>query len=307
MTRPGIFDAFFLQNDNQVPPPELEQFWEKLATHFDKHLQLSESVEGALLAVPGREAYDLPKEERHALMNVNYLENIHRIAGAEKALFKPFFHPTRSETRKATRYRKTLGEKSFIVMWSLSGSSVHKSWPYTDNVIANMLTEHKNVKVILVGDGLCQMLESGWEKEKRVIRKSGRWNIRKVLSLIPHVDLVIGTETGVLNCAGMIDVPKIIMLSHSTKENLTKHWVNTIALEPEDTPCYPCHQMHYGFKYCSRDETTGTASCAANIGYDRVIEAVNWAIKWGNLNEYIPGIMWGLGESRRICSPNLSS
>ena len=51
---------------------------------------------------------------------------------------------------------------------------------------------------------------------------SGTWGIRKSLLWTKYADLVIGTETGILNGAGCFDTPKIVMLSHSTEENLSK-------------------------------------------------------------------------------------
>ena len=110
--------------------------------------------------------------------------------------------------------------------------------------------------LLLVGDELCQLLELGWEKEKRVITKSGKWSMRKTLAFLDVCDIVIGPETGVLNAASTLDCRKIVMLSHSSKENLSKHWNNTATLEPDYYPgfCYPCHKMHYGFQTCNRDE-----------------------------------------------------
>jgi hypothetical protein len=67
-------------------------------------------------------------------------------------------------------------------------------------------------------------------------------------------------------------VPKIVTLSHSSVENLTKHWKNCTNLTPKATPCYPCHQLHYGSEFCPRDEGTGVAKCQADISAD-----VMWA------------------------------
>ena len=71
---------------------------------------------------------------------------------------------------------------------------------------------------------------------------------------------------------------KVIMLSHSTGMNLTKHWVNTVAIEPWGVPCYPCHRMHYGWDSCVKDAATGTAACAASITPAMVGEAIKQAV-----------------------------
>lgn len=276
-------DEFVVQDTDQVPNNELDKFWEHVKNKHDKFVNLSESVEGSLLAIPGRTAHAWGKEARHAYMNHNYLEMSHQIAGVP---FEPggVFHSTQFEKEWAKKEKKGLGT---VVVWSLAGSSVHKTWPYLDNVLACIMLE-TDWHVFLVGDHLCKLLEIGWEKEKRVHRKSGEWTIRQTLSFLEVCDLVVGSETGVLNAAGMLEVQKIVCLSHSTDENLTKHWKNTTALVPDNTPCYPCHMMHYNFDHCSRDFDkdceacktkscsvhTGVAKCQANISADQMWSAI---------------------------------
>jgi hypothetical protein len=60
-------------------------------------------------------------------------------------------------------------------------------------------------------------------------------------ALAQVADVVVGQETGLLNAVAMEPMRKVVLLSHSTHENLTKHWVNTEALTG-DVPCYPCHR-----------------------------------------------------------------
>jgi len=74
---------------------------------------------------------------------------------------------------------------------------------------------------------------------------------------------------------------KILLLSHSSANNLAKHWKHTQALAPNDCACYPCHRLHYTADYCDIDTETGAARCAVNIGADRIYAAVekvynNW-------------------------------
>src|SRR5262249_12712882 len=82
--------------------------------------------------------------------------------------------------------------------------------------------------------------------------KAGEWSIRQSLIATKMVDLVVGPETMITNASGCFDTPKIVLLSHSSKENLTKYWKNDYSLEPdvENAPCYPCHQLHYSRQSC---------------------------------------------------------
>jgi hypothetical protein len=89
---------------------------------------------------------------------------------------------------------------------------------------------------------------------------------------------VIGTETGVLNALGMHAVPKIITLSHSSHEMLTKHWLNTTVLTAQNVKCHPCRMMHYDWTHCWKHEETGTAMCQYDISADRMWDAVNVAL-----------------------------
>lgn len=267
-------DEVFLQETSQVPNKDLGPYWDKLGGCFDRLIQFSESVEGSLLAVPGRKEYDLPDKERHLKMNVDYFAQMHKIAGVPMPP-RPGFYPSKREAAWAEAYRKKLGLGNFVVMWTLSGSSVHKAWPYTDQVIARMLLQYPNIRIVFTGDGLCQLLEEAWRKEKRIVRASNRWTIRQTLTMAQHCDAVVGPETGVLNAVSHeTNVPKIIMLSHSSPANLGGNWPNTTVLMPYGVDCYPCHKLHYGWKTCRRDEVTGGSACAAAITPDRVFDAL---------------------------------
>lgn len=280
-------DAICLQDQDQVPNVELDQYWNHLKKKHDKFINLSETVEGTLLALPGRMNHTWPQEVRHKYMNVNYLEFIHDLAGIP---FKPCqrFHPSEDEKSWARKEKAKLGK---VILWSLSGSAVHKTWPHLDTVLARLLLK-TDYKIVLVGDQGCQVLEMGWENEPRVVKRSGIWSIRESLAFAQVSDMVVGSETGVLNAVGFEEVPKVVTLSHSSEENLTKHWKNTISLsQPKsEVPCSgsACHLMHYSFEHCHRDldpdceeckkstcvKHTGVAKCQSNITPDMMYEAI---------------------------------
>lgn len=263
-------DKFILFDKDQVPNGDLGNFWDYQKKKYDKFVNLSETVEGTLLAMKGRISATWSPMVRHKNMNKNYLEFQHDVAGVpHKPNVK--FYPTVHEQEWAKRTRSKMGK--FVILWSLAGSSVHKAWPYLDEVIAAAMLTHKDIDVVLCGGPECEMLEAGWEKEVRVHRTCGKWSIRQSLAFLYEANLVIGSETGVLNAACCMDVPKIIFLSHSTIENLTRDWKNTVSLYSKGTRCpgrdsdevTACHTLHYGWDICAQDKVTGCAKCQAEI------------------------------------------
>jgi ADP-heptose:LPS heptosyltransferase len=164
----------------------------------------------------------------------------------------------------------------FNVMWCLAGSSVHKFYPHQDAVMAKILLEMPGAAIHLVGDVACQILEAGWENEPRVFRQSGEMNIRQTIALAQACDLVIGPETGVLNAVAFDENWKLVLLSHSSFENLPKHWNNAIAIEPDRqmAPCFPCNRLHYGREWCPEHKETGASMCSVSITPGTVFDAV---------------------------------
>ena len=262
-------DDWFIQDENQVPNHELNAFWAVVSNRFDKFINLCESVEGTLLAMPGRANHMWPHEVRHKYLNRNYLEFTSEIAGLPYRS-EGRFYPTPQEREEA----KMRACDGYNVMFALAGSSLHKFYPHQDAVVAKILLEKPNCRIFMVGDEACKLLEQGWEEEPRVVRLSGELNIRQTLALAQQMDVVIGCETGVLNAVAFEDNRKVVLLSHSSHENLTKHWKNTIALAPRGLDCYPCHRLHYGSAYCKADPETGAAMCQKMILPAEVFKAV---------------------------------
>lgn len=263
-------DDVIIQDKDQIPNEQLGPFWAHEAAKYDKFVNLSESIEGTLLPVPGRINHQWPDSVRRVFLNRNYLEWTHALAEVPMPSRQKFY-PTEKEMQWAKQERAKI--KGRVILWSLSGSSLHKTWPWFDTVIARFLIESPDVTFILVGDEACKILEQGWEDEPRVICRSGVWSIRESMTFCEVADMVVGCETGLLNAAGMLETPKVCILSHSSVENLTKHWKNTISLEPK-TACYPCHRMHYGFDFCYQHEESGTAQCQADVGPDEMYDAI---------------------------------
>ena len=263
-------DAWYIQDHDQVPNHELGLFWKTISKRFDKFINLCESVEGSLLAMPGRANYFWPHEVRKKRLGSNYLEFSSELAGIPYASELKFY-PTAEETETA---KARLLPGGFNVVIALSGSSIHKFYPYQDAVIARLLLEKPNCRVFLCGDLACKILEAGWDKEERVVCLSGEIGIRDTLALAKVADAVVGSETGVLNAVAFEDNRKVCLLSHSSHENLTKHWKNTESLAPAGLSCYPCHRLHHNRDHCPEDKDTGASLCQKLIDPDAIFQAL---------------------------------
>jgi len=246
-------DAFLIQDVDQVPNERLGDFWDCWEKKFDKFINLSESVEGSLLAMPNRRESNWNQAVRHKLMDINYMEFLHTLAEVPFKAPEQRFYATEEETKWATKERDTFPDDVFIMVWAVSGGSLHKETPYVDQVISKILSATPDIGIVILSGERGKVFEKGWEEEPRVFARSDMWPIRKSMAFVHHVDLVVGPETGLLNAVGCEPVPKVCYLSHSSEENLTKHWINTIALHPpvSETPCYPCHMLHYGTSRCT--------------------------------------------------------
>ena len=253
-------DAFIKQKVDEVPNEKLDEYWKELGKGFDKVLNFSGSIEDALLKAEGNPEFNLPKSIRHDVCNKNYQDHTMEWAGYDIKGELPELYFSKKEHEWAKNFKKKHKDK-FIVLVSMSGSAYHKVYPFMENVVTEFLDTHPDTIAITVGSYIEKILE--WD-HPRTYAWSGNLKLRKSLILTQYADLVVGTETGVLNAASCFDTPKIVMLSHSTEENLTKHWKNTESVH-SDVSCYPCHQLHHSNKSCKQNSATGSSICMSMI------------------------------------------
>ena len=241
-------DNILLQEREAIPNPELGPYWRLWAKDYDKFINLSESLEGDLLIVEGRKEFYTTKSWRHERCNQNYYDYTLKRCGLEPTSSNGDLFFTEAEERRARKFFEPLKDR-FVILWALNGSSHHKVYPLMETVLRRFLEDHPQAVAITVGDDLARLLEF---EHPQVIEKAGKWSIRESLIAAKYASVVIGPETMMTNAAGCFDTPKITMLSHSTHENLCKHWVNDYCLEPDQAlaPCYPCHMLHYTRESC---------------------------------------------------------
>lgn len=241
-----------------------ERYWAYEAKKYTKFVNLIWSVETMLLPHPTASTFFWPDAVRHQHMNRSYMESTHEIADLPYEDINPRFYPTEQERHWAMQYRDKHGP---LVLIAPSGSNEVKTWPHVQRLL-DLCAEHK-LHAVVLGDVRANLtIREGWGE----VVATG-WPIRLAMTLATLADVVVGTETALTNAAAMEDNLKVIVLGHSSAENLTKYWRNTIALEPQ-VPCHPCHRIHDGFKYCHKDERTGWARCQSWASADMVFELI---------------------------------
>ena len=277
-------DDWILQAKDYVPNVQLGPYWEQLYERYDHIVNLCESIEGLLLGLPGRLNHMYSHETRKRVMgSVNYLERTHDIAAIPYD-FAPRFYATPDERQWALRQMAAFARGNPVITWAINGSSHHKTYPWT-HVVIGWLLERTPCHVVITADeqiggglqaGILDTLKESDADLSRVHGMAGKWPIRDSLAFAQVSDCVVGPETGLLNAVSFEAMPKVIYLSHSSVENLTKHWINTITLEPDThrAPCYPCNRMHYTWDHCFQDKRSHAAFCAAAITPERVLAAI---------------------------------
>ena len=246
-------DEFIFHDEGMPNGDALTRFWKSLEEKCDRFINLSGSIEEGLLPAEGKHVpYNWSHELRHAKFNVNYYDRTLELAGfPEVKGLNGEVYFSADELAWGQKLRDQYRNR-FWVLWALSGSSFHKTYPWAEKVAKTFLDRHRGAMTMTVGDDLCRLLE--WEHPQNK-KRAHLWStdFRKSMIACKFADMVVSAETGIANVAGCFDTPKAIMLSHSSVENLTKYWVNCKSLTPTNASCYPCHKLHYTLKSCPLD------------------------------------------------------
>lgn len=245
---------------------------------FDKVILLNEATEGALLKSPDRLDYYWPDSLRRFVCAFNYVEFLHLVAELPFTENRQRFYATPDESVAAQQFKARI--RAPLIVWVLAGSAQHKIWPGIARGMVRVLQE-TGAHIVAVGGPADQKLAESVRQfgagyhvgfDARVTWMVGTRSMRDVMALGQAADVVVGPETGVLNAVAMEPNAKVVMLSHSTVENLTRDWINTVSIEPDArrAPCWPCHRLHQSTKFCPQDKATEMAACASSIDVEAV-------------------------------------
>lgn len=253
--------------DGVLTDDELLEFWAHEAAKHDKWVNLIGSVEQRLLYHPSSNEFFLPHKLRHRFADQNYLEMIHDYADLPHN-FRQRYYPSAAETAAAQAMRDLLPAGPVVVL-NPCGSGPAKTWPHAQAFMQRMADA--GVNCVVLGDLRLELEEI----EPHGVIVGTEWPVRVALAFAQLADAVVATESLIANSVAMEPMLKVVLLSHSSSENLTKHWVNTAAVEPQNVACHPCHRVHgTHLGFCSKDTATGAAACMASAAPGMVADFV---------------------------------
>lgn len=245
-------------------------YWLHEEPKYDRFLNAVGAVEFRLLCHPSDRDFYLPFEQRHRLMNHNYVEAVCQSLGVphDPATTRQKFYPTQEEMAKAVEERARIDGP--LVVINPAGSSMAKWYPFAQELADQLSAEGIHSRI--VGDTrFAKFRPSG--KFGQVIGTTRP--IREAIALALTADVVVGVESAIVNAVAHEPMLKMVLLSHSSHENLTRDWVNTIAVQPDGLECYPCHRIHADMQHCTHDTKANAAACQSAAKPEMIVETIN--------------------------------
>jgi ADP-heptose:LPS heptosyltransferase len=301
-----FIDKLTILPDNHIPHgPGWGDWFDRRAKEYDQFFHLSHTCEGRHALNIGSSSFLAPAWYRRQICAGSYLETAHDYCGVAHD-FGPVFFPTEEERTRALLTRDGPPESDVrriggpFIAWVVSGSRVDKMHPYGAMAIARIVRE-LGARVMMFGAGGLQFTHAS-EIGDHVTRQNGtneglgvmispensdpggagHWNTCRSLSQIMLADVVVTPDTGLAWAVAMEPMPKVVMVSHASAENITKHWRNTITLhaDPDIIPCWPCHRLHDTIDTCTPMKDLGkAAACMGDISTELIVQAVSSALK----------------------------
>ena len=275
------------ENSKDFPTDGLmwQQWFASRGKEFDKFGNLSHSCESLIAQFPASTPFWWSANARRKFFGRNYLEAVHDIMEIPYE-FERLFWPTEEEVQQAQATKKEIGPR--FIAWCISGSRLDKIYPYSPTTIGRIIKE-LNIPVVLLG-APGKNVDMAQAVSENVRRQNGSldglhiaispdgekptWPIRRILTLAQQCDLMISPDTGPAWAVAFESIPKIIMLSHASPENITKHWINTTTLhaDPKRVPCWPCHRLHDVIDTCTPNKEGNGAACITDISVPLIID-----------------------------------
>jgi ADP-heptose:LPS heptosyltransferase len=294
-------DKLTVKDDKDIPMSSNED-WQNWFVNrgkeYDAFYHLSHSCEIIRALFPAQTQFWWPASMRRKLCGQSYLETVHDICELSYSPIGARFYPTeeeiaRAQQDKAEKLRN--GRSGPIIGWVCSGTRIDKRHPRAGFVAARLIRE-LDATFVLFG---------GWEKDRAIAEEIERqvrqqngdteglktcisiskeqdiWPIRRSLTQLQLCDVVGTPDTGPAWAVSMCPIPKVVIVSHASAENITKHWVNTttLAADPVRVPCHPCHRLHTDNTTCVPNQDNDGPACTSDVTVEVIVRSVTKALE----------------------------
>jgi ADP-heptose:LPS heptosyltransferase len=283
-------DKLSIKKPNEIATGNGMLDWQKWfvgrSGEFAKFINLSHTCESTLALLPAQTQFYWPASARRRLCGYSYLEMVHDVCEVEHDFtIGPRFYPTAEEREKAFETKAKVGKR--VIGWCIAGSRHDKIYPYSAMAIARLIKE-TGLPVVMFGASgkdfeLAKIIQEHVQRQNSSEEglflalspdsEQPTWPIRRSLAQVQTCDLVISPDTGPAWAVAMEAMPKIIMLSHASDTNITKHWHNTVSLhaDPERVDCWPCHRLHDEVGTCRPNKDNNGAACISDISVETLV------------------------------------
>lgn len=232
-------------NDPNIPEPERniieEQFKAEIKENFDTLLYLGFTVEGTYVF---KSTFDGPfgscgliEARRKKAEGVNLYEEMLRRSGlhiAQGDRCLPEFYFSAEEEEDFAQFAAQKKKNQKWILWNPAGSTQNKLLPYSGMFIKSVLKRYPNSRHFLVGSLNTDIADP------RVDVIGLQWPVRKTISYLRAMDLVVAPDSFVLNAAGAFKTPKVTWLTHTGPEHIIGHFHNCQYVQAR-TQCSPCY------------------------------------------------------------------
>jgi ADP-heptose:LPS heptosyltransferase len=282
-------DKLSVKSKAEVPTDmkEWQKWFAGRAEEYDVFAHLSHSCENSLALFPMQTQFYWPAAVRRRICGRNYLEFVHDIAGVPYE-FGPLFYASAEEKEQAAETKAKIGGR--VILWVISGTRIDKVYPFAPMAIARLIKE-LDAQIVVTGspgknfadaklimEHVERQLSSNKGLHSAISDSEAKteWPLRRSLAFAQCADLVVTPDTGIAWSVAFAPMPKVMLISHASPENITKHWLNTVTLSADQSrvPCWPCHQLHDEPRTCTPNKENNGAACITDISVERLVSTV---------------------------------
>jgi len=230
---------------------ELISRWADAKDNYDLHFNLMHTIELEYCTLENDQRYyrnDEYRRERFGKMN--YYDVMTEACNLPESYFGTrgqlyYSHDSHWEAKEWIDSIKVKYDADWVVLVSLSGSSLHKRFHQVDSICKKILEKYPKAFIILTGgkEFLPEVTPN-----PRIMSKVDKWNFRTVSLMSKYFDFVISPETGIVCVSHSWDTPTLQLLTAASWDNHIKYAKNAYWVQSE-IYCSPCHkspQRYYG-------------------------------------------------------------